>query len=184
VDAASRVHGAVVFAVWHGRFWLPAACFGRWGTTLLVSRSEDGEVIARVAQRLGFRTVRGSSSRGGREGLDALVDAARSGHSVAVTPDGPRGPRHHAQMGAVVVAARSGCPVIPVGAASRPAWTFRSWDAFQVPLLGARGAVVFAEPYPVPPETDLEPWRVGLEGRLHAAQAQAEYAVGARGREA
>ena len=167
-------HDSVIYAFWHGRVWLLAGRAGRQGSAVLVSLSEDGEVIARAAQRLGFHPVRGSSSRGGREGLAELERELAGGRSVALTPDGPRGPRHHAQMGAVVLAARSGRPIVPMGVAARPAWTLKSWDAFQIPRPGARGVVVYGEPIAVPVTADLEPWRSRLEAALNAAEAEAD----------
>ncbi len=177
-EAALKKSGAVIYAFWHGRFWLAAARAGRPGTAVLVSLSEDGEIIARAAERMGYRAVRGSSSRGGREGLVALEALLTEGVSAALTPDGPRGPRHVAQMGAVLLAARTGRPLVPLGAAARPAWTFGSWDRFQVPRPGARGALVYGDPIEVPPASDLEPWRKRLEAALNAVEAEADRAVG------
>jgi lysophospholipid acyltransferase (LPLAT)-like uncharacterized protein len=178
VDRARAETGAVIYAVWHGRFWLPAAGFGHEGSAILISLSEDGELIARIAGKLGYRTVRGSSSRRGSEGLRDLERELAAGHNVALTPDGPRGPRHVAQLGAAVLAARSGKPVVPVGAAARPAWTLGSWDAFQIPLPGARAAVVFGEPFRIEPAEDLEPARQRLEAALDAVERAADEAVG------
>lgn len=166
--------GSVIFAFWHGRFWLLAASLRRYRAAVMVSLSEDGEVIATAARRLGYHPVRGSSSRGGREGLAELARCLAEGRSVALTPDGPRGPRHVAQMGAVALAARTARPIVPLGAASRPAWSFRSWDRFQVPRPFARGHIVFGEPLLVPAAEDLEPWRIELEARLTAVEERAD----------
>ena len=175
-DALSR-YGSVIYAFWHGRGFLLAGRVGRRGTAVLVSLSEDGEMIARASRRLGFHPVRGSSSRRGREGLAELERALAEGRPVAITPDGPRGPRHRAQMGAVVLAARSGKPILPMGVSARPAWTLGSWDAFQVPRPGARGAVVYGDAILVPAAADLEPWRMRLEEALNAAEAEADREV-------
>ena len=173
-----RDHQAVIYAFWHGRFWLLAACLGRTGAAVLVSLSEDGELIARAARGLGYLPVRGSSSRRGREGLRELDQLLREGRSAALTPDGPRGPRHVAQMGAVALAARTGKPILPLAAASRPCWTLKSWDAFQVPRPLARGVIVYGEPLHVPAEGDLEPSRAALETRLNETEAEADREVG------
>jgi hypothetical protein len=150
----------------------------RPGTGVLVSLSPDGEVIAQVLERLGFRAVRGSSSRRGREGLRELEAWLAQGRSAALTPDGPRGPRHRAQMGTVVLAARSGRAIVPLGGAAHPAWTLGSWDRFQIPRPWARAALVFGEPLRVPSgETDLEPWRARLEAALDAVEREAEQVV-------
>lgn len=168
----------VIYAGWHGRMLVLAGGLRRPGTGVLVSLSPDGEVIAQVLERLGFRAVRGSSSRRGSEGLRELEAWLARGRSAAITPDGPRGPRHRAQMGTVVLAARSGRAILPLGGAARPAWTLGSWDRFQIPRPWARAALVFGEPLRVPPgETDLEPWRARLEAALDAAEREAEQVV-------
>ncbi|MBL8961858.1 MAG: DUF374 domain-containing protein [Gemmatimonadetes bacterium] len=125
--------GPVVLAMWHGEL-LPLvwALRGR-GIAPLVSTHADGEVIARIVQRLGFAPIRGSSSRGGAR---ALIEASRrleAGATVACTTDGPRGPRRHSAPGALAAAARGGLDVVPMGATSSRAWRFRSWDRFVVP---------------------------------------------------
>lgn len=169
--------GAAIYVFWHGRFWLAAGRLGRPGTAVLVSLSEDGEVIARAARDLGFHPVRGSSSRGGREGLAALGRCLAEGRDVAITPDGPRGPRETVQIGAVVLAARSGRPVVPIGIASRPVWRLNSWDRFQIPKPWARAVAIYGAPLRVPDVPDLEPWRQRLETALRAAQRRAEEAL-------
>ena len=174
-------YGAAIYAFWHGRFWLPAASLRRTRAAVLVSLSEDGELIAQAVRSLGFLPVRGSSSRRGKEGLRELAELVRRGRSAALTPDGPRGPKQVAQMGTVVLAAETGKPILPLGAASHPSWVLGSWDSFQVPRPGARGVIVFGEPFVVPAGGDLEPWRLHLEQALNAAQGEADEAVG-RGR--
>ena len=95
-----------------------------------VSRSRDGEYIAHVMDRMGLASVRGSTSRGGLAVLRDMLAAAGQGFSVAVTPDGPRGPRFSVQPGVALLARRSGLPVYPFGIAARDAWVFNSWDRF------------------------------------------------------
>jgi lysophospholipid acyltransferase (LPLAT)-like uncharacterized protein len=168
---------SVIYTMWHGRMWLLAARFPRRGVGVLVSLSEDGEVIARILSRLSLVPVRGSSSRGGDEALRALEKWVSDGRSAAITPDGPRGPRHVAHMGAVALAARTGKPIVPLGAAASPAWTLRSWDNFQVPKPGSRAVIAVGEPFYVPRSDDLEPWRAQLETALNDAQAEAEREV-------
>ena len=175
---AVTTHESVIYTMWHGRMWLLAARFPRRGVGVLVSLSEDGEVIARVLSRLRLVPVRGSSSRGGDEALKALEKWVSEGRSAAITPDGPRGPRHVAHLGAVALAARTGKPIVPLGAAARPAWTLRSWDNFQVPKPGSRAVIAVGEPFHVPRSSDLEPWRAQLETALNAAEAEAEREVG------
>ena len=174
---AVKNHGSVIYALWHGRMWLLAARFPRRGVGVLVSLSEDGEVIASILSRLRLSPVRGSSSRGGDEAMRRMEAWIREGRSVAITPDGPRGPRHMAHLGAVALAARTGKPILPLGAAARPAWTLGSWDAFQIPRPGSRAVITVGEPLFVPGSDDLEPWRRRLEAALDAAECEADAAV-------
>ena len=107
----------VIFVFWHGRLLPLVHAHRRKGTAVLVSEHGDGEYIARIIQRYGFQTVRGSSTRGRVRGLRGLIRAARRGHDLAVTPDGPRGPNRSVKAGALIVARLTGLPVIPVGVA-------------------------------------------------------------------
>lgn len=167
-------YGAVIYAFWHGRMWLLASRLRDRGAGVLVSLSEDGEVIAQALSRLGMHPVRGSSSRRGREGLQELEELLVGGRSVALTPDGPRGPRHRAQMGALVLAARTGKPILPLSSASRSRWTLGSWDAFQLPRPGTRAVIAFGEPLLVPAVEDLDPWRERLESALNLLEEEAD----------
>jgi lysophospholipid acyltransferase (LPLAT)-like uncharacterized protein len=140
----------VVFVLWHGRL-LPLAWLHRGeGVVGLVSRSADGELIAGVMRAWGFGAVRGSSSRGGGPALLELVRQLEGGRSLAITPDGPRGPRQVMKPGALLAARAAGAPVIPVAAGASRAWWFGTWDRFLVPKPFARIAVRYGEPVDIP----------------------------------
>lgn len=140
---------AVVVALWHGQM-LPLLAHHRdEGVGVLVSEHRDGEIIARVVEAFGFATVRGSTSRGGSRALLEIVASLRRGREIAVTPDGPRGPRHHFAPGALVAAHRAGVPVVGVVAHVDRAWRLRSWDRFEIPKPFARIAVAYSAPTPV-----------------------------------
>ncbi len=173
VDEARRGSGPVLYAIMHGVL-LPLAWTHRdRGVRVLVSRSRDGEIITRVTDRLGYSAVRGSSSRGGREALGELERLGHLGHDLAVTPDGPRGPRGSVSPGAVVAAHRTRMPIIPIGVAADRAWHARSWDRFLVPRPGARLWVTYGEP--LHPGRDGESLDLEAEcRRLEAALARAE----------
>ncbi|MEJ2215625.1 MAG: lysophospholipid acyltransferase family protein [Gemmatimonadota bacterium] len=145
-------HQPVVYVLWHGRL-LPLAHYHRHeGMTTLISRSGDGEYIARVVRRWGFVPVRGSSSRGGREGLLKLFEQVQQGRSAAITPDGPRGPKQKMKNGALLLAQRTGAPVMPVSAAADRAWWFESWDRFLVPKPFSHVDIVYGAPITIPPD--------------------------------
>jgi len=136
----------VIFVLWHGRL-LPLGFVHRGqGVVGLASRSADGEYIARVLKHWGFGMVRGSSSKGGDTAFRELVRAVRSGRSVAITPDGPRGPREKLKPGVLQLAQLTGAPLVPVAAATSRAWWFVSWDRFLVPKPFATLHVAYGDP--------------------------------------
>jgi lysophospholipid acyltransferase (LPLAT)-like uncharacterized protein len=133
----------IVFTLWHGQM-LPLLWHHRGqGVAVLISEHRDGEIVARVAAALGFRTVRGSTYRGADRALVGLVRELRAGRDVAVTPDGPRGPARQFAPGALVAAQRSGAPIVTVGMAASRAWRLRSWDGFMIPKPFARVVVAY-----------------------------------------
>jgi len=148
--AVSRRAGApVVFICWHGEL-LPLLWQHRdKGTAILVSEHRDGELIAKIAHNIGFRTVRGSTSRGAGRALLGLVRELEAGHEVAVTPDGPRGPLHSFAPGGLIAAHRGRAPVVLVRAIASSAWRLRSWDRFLIPKPFARVIVAYSDPTPV-----------------------------------
>jgi lysophospholipid acyltransferase (LPLAT)-like uncharacterized protein len=138
--------------IWHEDLVFLANVFRGTGFTILVSRSRDGELGARIAHRLGLRTVRGSSSRGGEEALGEIVDLARGGASVAFIADGPRGPRREMKMGAVVAAKLSGRPIVPITCAMRHAIRLNSWDRMRIPVPFTRIVGCAGDPIHVAPD--------------------------------
>jgi hypothetical protein len=135
----------VIFALWHGHL-LPLLFHHRGqGVAILISEHGDGEIIARTAVSLGYRTVRGSTSRGAARALLALVRVIGEGHDLAITPDGPRGPAKSFAPGALVVAQRSGAPIIPIAVSVSSAWRLKSWDSFIIPRPFARVRVAYGE---------------------------------------
>ena len=109
---------------------------------ILVSRHRDGRFLGTVMGRFDVRAVTGSSSRGGAAGLRALLELLRNGGLVAITPDGPRGPRRQAAPGVAQLAALSGAPVLPCAAQTSRRWVLRSWDRMTIPRPFGRGVVV------------------------------------------
>lgn len=141
---------AVILVCWHDQL-LPLVHAHRGeGVVVLVSEHADGEYLARIVERLGYKTARGSSTRSGARGLRELVRAARAGHDVALTPDGPRGPRHRFKEGALMAARMTRHPVVPLAAAASSAWRFDSWDRFMVPRPFARVRIAYGAPRWIP----------------------------------
>ena len=141
---AARASGRrVIFTLWHGEL-LPLLWHHRGeGIAVVISEHRDGEIIAQIAERLGYATVRGSSSRGASRALIGLVRAIESGLDVAVTPDGPRGPAHVFAPGAAIAAQRTGAPLALIRATASRAWRLKSWDRFLVPKPFAQVRVVY-----------------------------------------
>ncbi len=140
-----------VYTFWHSGL-LPLALYRRdEGIAVLVSRHHDGELVARLIERLGYVTARGSSTRGGEAGVRELLAWAERGRHLAFTPDGPRGPAEEAKEGAVYVAERTGMRVVPIAVGVRAAWVLRSWDRFRVPRPFARVVVSHGEPLTLAP---------------------------------
>ena len=171
---------------WHGRLFLsPAYAPPGRRAVAMISASRDGDLIAAIVGRWGVATVRGPSQdharRKAKGGVKAYVEAgrelSRSGALIAITPDGPRGPRMRAQDGAARLASSQGAPVIAVGFSVRWGWHLASWDRFLLPLPFGRGAVVYSEPRR-PPEDKSPPalarFREALEGDLNEVTNRAD----------
>ena len=133
----------------------------------MTSRSFDGEYIARCIQRFGCGAARGSSTRGGGRALIAMDAALRAGFDTAFTVDGPRGPVYETKPGPVLLARRSGHPVVPFHAAGSSFWEVRSWDRFQIPRPSSRALITIGEPIFVPRDADDE----GMESARTALQS-------------
>ena len=155
-DAPGKLRAAgspFIFSLWHGQL-LPLIWFHRGqGVAILVSEHRDGELIARVAESLGYGLVRGSTTRGAERALLSLVRELKSGHEVAITPDGPRGPAESFAPGALIASQRSGAPILPIAASADRAWRLRSWDRFLIPKPFARVTVAYGQPTTVTAST-------------------------------
>jgi len=145
--AEVRANGTpVLFTLWHGQM-LPILWQHRdQGIAIVISEHRDGEIIAQIAQRLGCRSIRGSTSRGGSRALLALARELSEGRDAAITPDGPRGPAHRFAPGALVAAQRSGQPMVLIGAHARSAWQLGSWDRFIIPKPFTRVTIAYHGP--------------------------------------
>ena len=141
---AARASGRrVIFTLWHGEL-LPLLWYHRGqGVAVVISEHRDGEIIAQIAERLGYTTVRGSTSRGAGRALIGLMRAIEAGRDGAVTPDGPRGPAHVFAPGAAIAAQRTGAPLAMIRASATRAWRLKSWDRFLVPKPFATVRVIY-----------------------------------------
>ena len=148
--------GPLVFALWHGDYF-PIFQYARHSRLyVVVSRSPDGEILARTLHAAGYRTVRGSGSRGATRAMVDLAKVVKGGADAAVAVDGPKGPRQVAKAGIVLLAKVTGCPIVPLGAALSRYKQFASWDRFQLPIPPARALVIAGTPIQVPADASTE----------------------------
>jgi hypothetical protein len=158
-----------IFVLWHQRLFTLGGCLRNAQFLALVSGHADGEMLARLLSGLGFRPVRGSSTRGGTRAILELLHASERGLRVAITPDGPRGPRFFVQPGPVYLSSRSGLVVYPVTASFAKAWSLSTWDEFKLPRPFTRTLLRLGDPHQVPPDLDreaIEAWRLRIERSL------------------
>jgi lysophospholipid acyltransferase (LPLAT)-like uncharacterized protein len=168
-----------ILACWHGRI-LPGTLFWRdRGFVVITSQNFDGEWIARIIERFGYGTARGSTSRGGARALVQLRRSLSAGKPVAFTIDGPRGPARTAQAGVAWLAGATKHPILPFHTESDRFWTMNSWDRTQVPKPFSRVQVAIGEPIWVPDtsEDTVETVRKEIERRLGALELSAMAAL-------
>lgn len=160
-----------IYVLWHGRLLSCAFRYRKYNLGTMISRNRDGDYIAGTIRRWGFTLVRGSSSRGGSTALRGIVRFLKGGQSVALTPDGPRGPRQRMKPGPLLAAQLAGVPIVPVSAGASRGRYFGGWDRFLVPAPFAWTPVALGEPIHVPGNTtakELELLSSTVERSLNA----------------
>ena len=176
LDAIHASGRQPVMAFWHGRILPATFYFRRRGIVVITSENFDGEWIARIIERFGYGTARGSTSRGGLKAMLQLVRDMDQGRPAGFTLDGPRGPALVAQLGAIWLARTTGNPVLPFHLEPSRAWALRSWDRTQIPKPFSTVALVVGEPMEVARDaTDeqVEQARLDLEARLRVLEERA-----------
>ena len=180
LDALYHEGRRVIIAFWHARQLMMPLTYRGTQAHILISQHQDGEIVARIIERFGFRAVRGSSTRGGGEALRELIRLGRSGVDLVVTPDGPKGPAQVAKMGVIQLARASGLPIVPLAFGCSKKKHFASWDRFMVPYPWSCGLYLWGAPIWVSRELDelaLEAKRLELETTLNQMTAEADDAV-------
>ncbi len=158
---------------WHGVTILPIYYCRGMGFYALVSLSKDGELQNKLLRSRGFRTIRGSSGRGGARALLELTRKLQDGGVMAHTPDGPKGPVKKVQPGTVYLAKRSGCPVLPVGVACRPCKRLSSWDSHMIPYPFAKAVIYFGDVLNINRDEDDEAAADRIERAINEAEKAA-----------
>ena len=175
-DAVVESGRQPILALWHGRILPGLHYFRHRGVVVITSQNFDGEWIARIIERFGYGTARGSTSRGGRRALLQLVRDMQRGSAAGFAIDGPRGPARVAQPGAVWLAGAAGQPLLPFHLEASRYWELGSWDRTQIPKPFSAVALVVGEPLPVASglsDGERESIRIELESRLRVLEARA-----------
>jgi lysophospholipid acyltransferase (LPLAT)-like uncharacterized protein len=179
-DALIRAGRAPIIAFWHGRILPGTVYFRDRDIVVMTSQNFDGEWIARIIERYGYATARGSTSRGGARALAQMRRDLSNGRAVAFTLDGPRGPARVAQPGAPWLAGATGHPILPFHIEAARAWMTSSWDRAQIPKPASRVAVVIGEPLSVTATDDetVESARRTIERALEELETRARRVLG------
>lgn len=165
-----------ILALWHGRILAATLYFRDRQVVAMTSENFDGEWVAQLMSRFGYRAARGSTSRGGARALAQLRREMADGHATAFTVDGPRGPARVAQQGAAWLASVTGNPIVPFHIEADRYWTVKSWDRHQVPKPGSVLAIAIGAPIEVPGKADeeeIEAGRARVEAALKSLEEQA-----------
>ena len=170
----------IIFAFWHSFMLVPAYTARNLGIKIMISQHTDGEYITRVVERLGFTTIRGSTTRGGAKALLKMIKGSKEGTVLAITPDGPKGPRFIVQPGIIYLSQKTGFPIVPASLGLTSYWELPSWDKFRIPKPFSKAALICGEPIHIPPKlnkSEVEEYRILLEKRLKEMSIEAEQLV-------
>lgn len=181
LERARREHGHYILAFWHARYPLMPYVYPGGKMSVLTSTHRDAEILSRILARFGLDVSRGSSTRGGVQGMRDILRRIQDGYDVAFAPDGPKGPRRRVKAGVVATARLTGLPIVPVTFSAAPARRLRSWDGTLVPRPFARGLFLYGAPILVPrdlPPDGDESYRVRLEEALDRLTDEADVATG------
>ena|SRR3972149_684752 len=166
-----------IIAFWHGTMLLPWYLHRNKNIAALISKSKDGDLLARLLKSWNYQVIRGSSSSGGEIALGIMIDFAKNKNSIAITPDGPRGPAKKLKAGAVVTAKKSGLPLVLIGVGYRNKRILRNWDNFQIPAFFSKANAVYSQPVYIDKNLDYNGTSEMInicEAKLNELQAEAE----------
>lgn len=168
-----------ILAMWHGRLvMLPMFRNGKKPLIALISGHRDGQIISKVASMFGIKTAIGSSSRGGMRAVRELIRYARNGHSLFITPDGPRGPRMHCSEGILDLARLTGLPILPGSMSARRGIVLNNWDRFLCPGFFSKVVIRWGEPVIIGADETKTAALERLDAALTKAQNDADTAAG------
>ncbi len=146
IDDLEKAGKNYVLAFWHGSMVLPWYLKRKKDFIALISKSKDGDLLARILKQWKYTVVRGSSTAGGNVALGIMVDYAKNNSTVVITPDGPKGPAHKLKAGAVITAKKSGLPLVLAGVGFKRKRNLKSWDSFEIPAMFTQAKVIYSDP--------------------------------------
>jgi lysophospholipid acyltransferase (LPLAT)-like uncharacterized protein len=166
-----------IVAFWHGTMLLPWYLSRNKNVAALTSKSKDGDLLARLLKSWNYQVIRGSSSSGGEIALGIMIDYAKNKNSIAITPDGPKGPAKKLKAGAVVTAKKSGLPLVLIGIGYNKKKILRNWDSFQIPAFFSKANAIYSEPIYIDKNLDYNGTSEMIdmcEAKLNELQVKAE----------
>jgi lysophospholipid acyltransferase (LPLAT)-like uncharacterized protein len=166
-----------ILAFWHGTMLLPWFLHGNPNCAALISKSKDGDLLAKILKHWNYHVVRGSSSTGGDIALAIMIDFAKNNYSVTITPDGPRGPTHKFKAGAIITAKKSEVPLILAGVGFQRKKVLSNWDKFEVPHFFSKAKIIYSEPILIDANLSYEETSniiIDCENKLNELQREAQ----------
>jgi hypothetical protein len=183
VNKLNELKQNYILAFWHGTMLLPWYLHGSTRFVALTSKSKDGNLLSKTLKHWNYKVVRGSSSSGGNVALGIMVDYAKNNYSIAITPDGPRGPAHKFKAGAVVAAKKSKIPLVLAGVGYEKKRVLKNWDQFEVPSYFSKSLIIYSNPINIPSVlnyNEVSEMINKCELQLNELQKQAEEMVSGR----
>jgi lysophospholipid acyltransferase (LPLAT)-like uncharacterized protein len=156
IDDLINMNKNFVVAFWHGTMLVPWFIQDKKNISALVSQSKDGDILTKLLEHWDYKVVRGSSSAGGDDALENIIDLLKNNYSVAITPDGPRGPQFKFKAGAVVAAKKSNVPLLLLGTGYKSKKILKSWDHFEVPHFFSKVNIILSDPIEIPENLTYE----------------------------
>lgn len=174
IDRANLGKQNALYAFWHGRLLIPTYTHRNKNFYCLISQHRDGEYISKIVEGLGHNSVRGSTTRGGTKAILQLIERGSGGVNLAITPDGPKGPKHFLKPGLLYIAFKTGLPIIPVGSGASKYIRFKSWDNFLLPLPLSKCVVLLDAPIYIKTLKNIEKKKEKIEAILKRLQYECD----------
>ena len=177
-DYSKKGPSARIYVFWHGKMVVPLLIHQGEQARVMISEHRDGEIIARIVEALGLKSVRGSSTRGGKKAYTGMLQELKKGFNGAITPDGPQGPRHKMKTGAIKLSAESGTDIYLMSWWANNRWQLNSWDGFEFPKPFTKINYGYKVVPSVHPEDDFEVVAMNLEKELEKLEKRCRDAFG------